>query len=160
MTDKFSQGEIELYATAWAGQIGQAINVLERLSAATGVEQFRMSVEHLREAKRALGELANNPVAATSEPTPSEEVEALDDEEKVRLANMLIVVKGDMPLTCEYKNWRGEVAVRRLRPISFWYGSTEWHPTPGLMLKAFDLDKNEERDFCVADFNTSTLRPV
>lgn len=59
-----------------------------------------------------------------------------------------------------YRNWRGEMATRRLRPVAFWHGSTEWHPTPGLMLKAVDLDKDAERDFAVADFNTATLRVV
>ena len=157
MTEKFTTDQIEFYAMSWSSKIGQAIDVLERLFAESGLKQLAVSVEHLRKAKRPLDELANNTVTTTSADAASE-VEPLDDEEKVRLANMLIVVKGDMPLTCEYKNWRGEVSVRRLRPISFWYGSTEWHPAPGLMLKAFDLDKNEDRDFCVADFNTTTLR--
>ncbi|PWE32883.1 hypothetical protein DDZ14_08615 [Maritimibacter sp. 55A14] len=71
-----------------------------------------------------------------------------------------MALKGPVEFQCEYRNWRGEVATRRLRPVAFWHGSTEWHPTPGLMLKAVDLDKDAERDFAVADFNMTTLRAV
>lgn len=86
------------------------------------------------------------------------EVKPLSAGEEVQLANFLIALKRPFVLSCEYRNWRGEVSVRRFSPIEFWYGSTEWHPKPGLMLKAHDYDKNAERDFRLADFNTSTLR--
>ena len=88
------------------------------------------------------------------------EVEPLSDDEQIRLTNFLIALKGPVEFECEYKNWRGEVATRRLRAIAFWHGSTEWHPTPGLMLKAEDLDKQVDRDFAVADFNLGTLRKI
>lgn len=87
-------------------------------------------------------------------------VEPLITGEEIFLTNFMIGLKGPVEFECEYRNWRGEVAVRRLRAIAFWYGSTEWHPTPGLMLKAVDLDKNAERDFAVTDFNTATLQAV
>lgn len=88
------------------------------------------------------------------------EVEPLTAGEEIALANFLIALKEPVEFECEYQNWRGEVATRRLRPIKFWHGSTVWHPTPGLMLKAVDLDKNAERDFAVADINMATLRAV
>ncbi len=88
------------------------------------------------------------------------EEKPLSASEELSLANFLIALKGPVEFECEYRNWRGEVATRRLRAIAFWYGSTEWHPTPGLMLKAIDLDKNAERDFAAADFSTATLRAV
>ncbi|MCJ8334586.1 MAG: hypothetical protein MJH10_10135 [Epibacterium sp.] len=63
-------------------------------------------------------------------------------------------------IACMYRNYRGELSERRFQIREFWYGSTEWHPEPGLFLRAFDLDKQAERDFCVVDFDTSTLRII
>lgn len=54
-------------------------------------------------------------------------------------------------VTFTYRNWRGEVAERRVRIIGIRFGSTEWHPEPQLLLRAFDIDKGEEREFAVAD---------
>lgn len=83
--------------------------------------------------------------------------EPLSTGENLDLQNMLLAMRDPITLRCEYKNWRGETSVRRIQPIRFWHGSTDWHPKPGLMLRALDMDKNAERDFCVADFNTATL---
>ena len=78
--------------------------------------------------------------------------------EQLDLSNMLLHLKAPVELVCNYKNWKGETSERRLRPIAFWHGSTEWHPEPGLMMKAVDLEKQAERDFRVADFDLATLR--
>ena len=51
------------------------------------------------------------------------------------------------PLTIVYTNHRGVTAVRRIWPIAVWYGSNRWHPEPGWLLKAIDMDNGEERDF-------------
>lgn len=90
----------------------------------------------------------------------AERPQPLSDGENLALANFLLALKSPVEFEGEYRNWRGDVATRRLRVIAFWYGSTEWHPKSALMLQAIDLDKNAERDFCVADFNLLTLRPV
>lgn len=82
---------------------------------------------------------------------------ALNSDEKLEMVNLLIMLKDHPAFRCEYRNWRGEVATRHLVPIQFWHGATEWHPVPGLMLKAMDVEKQVERDFCVADFNLATL---
>jgi hypothetical protein len=50
-------------------------------------------------------------------------------------------------LTIIYTNWRGETAERRIIPIKPWYGTTEWHPDPGWLIKAWDIEKDAERDF-------------
>jgi hypothetical protein len=55
------------------------------------------------------------------------------------------------PLTFRYRNWRGEVADRTVRPLSVWYGSTDWHPEPQWLLKAIDVEKGVERDFAIRD---------
>ncbi len=49
-----------------------------------------------------------------------------------------------------YKNWRGESAWRRVKPVDIRYGSTEYHKEPQWVLRAFDLDKAEFRDFAMS----------
>lgn len=50
-----------------------------------------------------------------------------------------------------YRNHRGEAGYRHVIPIKFWHGATEWHPERQILLRAFDTEKNAERDFAVAD---------
>lgn len=54
------------------------------------------------------------------------------------------------PLRFRYTNWRGEVAIRLVWPIEWKYGSTEWHPESQWLLRAFDLDKQEIREFAAS----------
>jgi hypothetical protein len=82
----------------------------------------------------------------------------LTDNELIMFANILNAIKGDPALSCMYRNWRGEVSERHFRIREFWHGSTEWHLGRCLLLRAFDIDKQADRDFCVADFDTSTLK--
>jgi len=56
------------------------------------------------------------------------------------------------PVEIGYTNYRGEFAVRCIIPLSFWYGSTDWHPEPQWLVKAYDADKGAERDFAFKDF--------
>jgi predicted DNA-binding transcriptional regulator YafY len=53
-------------------------------------------------------------------------------------------------VSIHYTNHRGETAVRRILPRSMWHGSTQWHPQPQWLMRAFDLDKREVRDFAMA----------
>lgn len=57
------------------------------------------------------------------------------------------------PLTFIYRNWRGEVAERRVIPREIHFGATEWHPEPQWLLRAFDMDKGAERDFAMKDIS-------
>ena len=59
------------------------------------------------------------------------------------------------PLRFTYRNHRGEVAERTVQPISVRYGITKWHPEPGWLLLAFDLDKQAEREFSMDDIWTA-----
>lgn len=52
-------------------------------------------------------------------------------------------------ITFRYRNHKGEQAVRMVRPIRLWFGSTAWHPDPQWMMEAFDLEKMETRDFAL-----------
>lgn len=55
------------------------------------------------------------------------------------------------PLIFTYRNWRGEVATRRAIPQHVYFGATEWHPEPQWLMRAFDVDKGEVRDFAMRD---------
>lgn len=58
-------------------------------------------------------------------------------------------------ITVGYTNWRGEYGVRRIVPRYVWLGSTEWHPSPQYLLRAFDEDKAAVRDFALKDLEFS-----
>lgn len=60
--------------------------------------------------------------------------------------------KPQAPVTLTYTNWRGETAERTITPQSIWFGSTEWHPEPQWLLRAWDCEKQAERDFAMKDF--------
>jgi predicted DNA-binding transcriptional regulator YafY len=57
----------------------------------------------------------------------------------------------NMQVSIFYRNWRGEVAWRKIVPASIYFGSTEWHPQPQWFLKALDVEKQAERDFAIKD---------
>lgn len=50
-----------------------------------------------------------------------------------------------------YKNWKGVERLRHILPIQCWYGATNWHPKPGWLLSAVDLEELEDRNFSIAD---------
>ncbi|WP_336801783.1 hypothetical protein [Kaistia sp. MMO-174] len=56
------------------------------------------------------------------------------------------------PVEVLYTNWRGVTGVRSIIPKSVWYGSTEWHPEPQWLLRAFDVEKQADRDFALIEF--------
>ena len=58
------------------------------------------------------------------------------------------------PVTLTYTNYRNETSRRTLTPKYVYFGSTEWHPHPQWLLRAFDHDKQEERDFALLDFGS------
>lgn len=51
----------------------------------------------------------------------------------------------------DYTNHRGERSLRRIRPQSIEWGSTEWHPEKQWLLHAYDLDKAVWRTFALRD---------
>ncbi len=50
----------------------------------------------------------------------------------------------------DYRNHKGHVSSRRVRPIRIWYGATAYQREGGWLLEAFDLDKQETRDFAMS----------
>jgi hypothetical protein len=57
----------------------------------------------------------------------------------------------ELILEMTYRNWKGKVSQRRISPVSIRIGTTEWHPEPGALLLAKDMDKNEMREFALKD---------
>jgi hypothetical protein len=79
--------------------------------------------------------------------------------ETARLANFLLYLQGTPRFACQYTNHRGETAVRTLKPVSFWYGATEWHPVAQLMLGAIDKSRGDAiRYYPLLGFKLATLR--
>lgn len=66
------------------------------------------------------------------------------------LADEVLKLRRNPPLTIVYTNWRGETEERTIIPIQHWYGTTEWHPAPQWMIKAFDVQLGMVRDFAWA----------
>lgn len=60
------------------------------------------------------------------------------------------------PLVINYRNYRGEEAVRQIVPRRVWFGSTEHHPEPQWLLDAFDLEKQADRTFAMRDFGAAS----
>lgn len=54
-------------------------------------------------------------------------------------------------LTFEYKNWKGEVGIRKVIPIEIFMGTTDFHKENQWLMIALDLEKNEERTFAMND---------
>jgi hypothetical protein len=67
------------------------------------------------------------------------------------------MTSNDAPITMTYRNYRGEVAQRTVVPTRIWFGSTDWHPEPGWLMSAYDLEKGSDRDFALADCQFADL---
>lgn len=52
-----------------------------------------------------------------------------------------------------YTNYKGETAYRKVRAMSVFFGTTQWHPEPQWMMQAIDLDKGEYREFAMKDMS-------
>lgn len=59
-----------------------------------------------------------------------------------------------IPAKVGYTNYRGEYGVRNITPIHVYFGSNSYHTGEQWFIRAFDHDKNAERDFALADFGT------
>ena len=54
-------------------------------------------------------------------------------------------------VTILYTNWKGETSERDIKPIELWFGATEYHPEEQWLLRALDIEKNDERNFAMKD---------
>ena len=54
-------------------------------------------------------------------------------------------------ITFGYTNWRGEHGIRQVIPTGLAWGSTDWHPEEGWLMKAWDAEKGAMRQFALKD---------
>lgn len=54
----------------------------------------------------------------------------------------------------DYTNWRGERSVRRVLPVSVFFGTTQYHRDKQWFLTAVDVEKNAERHFAMSDIHS------
>lgn len=66
---------------------------------------------------------------------------------------MKIAFMNHPDLCFTYSNWKGETEDRRARPISQRYGTSEYHKEPQWLMRMFDLDKRDEREFAMNDMS-------
>jgi hypothetical protein len=57
----------------------------------------------------------------------------------------------DNILIFEYKNYKDEVSMRKVIPEKVWFGHTEYHMDDQWILKAFDIEKQVDRNFAIND---------
>lgn len=53
-----------------------------------------------------------------------------------------------------YTNWKGQTTNRRIQNPTLWYGESKYHKGAQWFFHAFDLEKDDFRDFAVADILT------
>lgn len=53
-----------------------------------------------------------------------------------------------------YENWKGEKSLRSVQDPKLWFGESKYHKGPQWFINAVDLDKDDFRDFAVADILT------
>lgn len=61
------------------------------------------------------------------------------------------------PFKFIYTNHRGETAQRTAIPLGVRFGSTQWHPEAQWLMRAFDLEKGEEREFAMGDISDAPV---
>lgn len=62
-------------------------------------------------------------------------------------------IKKGNTIRFNYANWRGVCGVRNAVIDEIYYGSNKYHPNPQFLMKAYDLDKNVDRVFAMADMS-------
>lgn len=86
----------------------------------------------------------------------------LPQEQKVKDAIFKAIVNNALPtyvdigseqydVQIHYKNHRGEIGIRLIRPEDIFFGSTQWHPEPQWIINAYDYGKEARRSFAISD---------
>lgn len=61
------------------------------------------------------------------------------------------VISESETTTVGYTNYRGEYGVRTLVPQGIYFGCTKWHRLPQWLMRAWDVEKGDYRDFALID---------
>lgn len=62
----------------------------------------------------------------------------------------------DRAIKVIYSNWRGEKATRTIVPLSLYWGKSEWHPQEQWMIRVWDVDRNDYREYAFKDIEKHT----
>jgi predicted DNA-binding transcriptional regulator YafY len=61
----------------------------------------------------------------------------------------------------DYTNWRGERSTRTIRPTRLaWSQGNQWHPEPQWLLLAWDIAKEDFRDFAMTGIHSWKPAPA
>jgi hypothetical protein len=72
------------------------------------------------------------------------------------MAQMVAFVAGQA-LRFRYTNYRGVTSVREVRPVYVRWGTSDYYPEPGWLMKALDFDRGEFREFSMASMDFDEL---
>lgn len=50
-----------------------------------------------------------------------------------------------------YTNWKGQQALRSVQDPNLWYGESKYHKGEQWFIHAYDVEREDFRDFAVAD---------
>ena len=53
----------------------------------------------------------------------------------------------------DYVNYKGEQSRRRVRPSTIEFKKSGWHPEEQWLMRAYDIDKQEWREFAMKDMS-------
>ena len=51
----------------------------------------------------------------------------------------------------KYKNWKSEISIRTIIPVSIYYGYTDFHKENQWLMDVFDVDKDALRTYAMMD---------
>ena len=57
----------------------------------------------------------------------------------------------DIAIKVVYKNWKGEVGLRTIIPLSIHHGKSDFHKDEQWLLKVWDIDKKDYRTYALRD---------
>ena len=66
---------------------------------------------------------------------------------------MLNISAPKTTVTFTYRNYRGEISVRLMRPIMVAFGANGFHPEPQWLLHGWDINRDAERTFAMKDIS-------
>lgn len=63
----------------------------------------------------------------------------------------MITLSPGQQIDFDYVNYKGNSERRSVKVRYVEYGSTQWHPEPQFLLRAYDIGRGEERLFAMKD---------
>lgn len=69
----------------------------------------------------------------------------------VDVAPATVQYTAEQVVTVRYKNYRGEVAIRKIVPTKLFWGKTEYHPHEQWLMTVWDCERNAYRDYALQD---------